>query len=1113
VKSRYKVVLGLGFATIAFLIVVQISSDIIRVQAASSSDEDKKPKAASGLTLTPTRKVEYSTTEGTWVSLDVSPDGNTIVFDLVGHLYVMGIGGGAATAITSGMPFDSQPRFSPDGKRIVFVSDRSGSTNVWISNTDGSNAKQITSDTNSMFVSPSWTPDGRYVLVSRMKPKAYLSSLELRMYDVQGGSGLAVEPEHRNAAQGGGDAQAEKNIVGAISSPDGRFFYYATRSPGPGEGAKWQLARRDLRTGEEETITSENGGAFRPVLSPDGTKLVYATHFDGSAALRARDLVTGEERWFKHPTQRDAQESGVVDRDLLPGYAFTPDGQSILLTYGGKFHRLDVNTGQDKELSFEAKVLRELGPKLNFQTRVDEGSVEARLIQGATESPDGGRLAFSALGHLYTVKRGADEKPNRVTSSEDGEFEPAWSPAGKSLAYVTWSAKSGGAVWKVAADGGEPTKLTRFIGYYAQPAWASDGSAILALRAPRDMALEQADQWLRPIGGLELVSIPTDGAAASVITPAAQFSFPHSAGTDRKIFVTQLQKPNLQNVNYSLMSMNANGTDRREVLKLAAKNIWGSDFGPPVKIQVSPDGTRALALYRSQAYLFDLPIVGGAPPTIDLSAPAVSVYRLTDVGADFASWADSGKTVTWAVGSTYFRLPLRELPTETQSAAGSTGSPATNSMEYAMSLKPETLRVSVTIPRATTEGTVVLRGAKVITMRGDEVLRSADIVIHDNRIQSVGARGAVKASKGARVIDVKGATIVPGFIDTHAHWFNIKRGVLDFENWDFLATLAYGITAGRDPQTYTSDIFAYQDLADAGVMIGPRAYTTGPGLFATNDFHSEVEAEKVVSRYKDFYRTNMVKSYEVGDREQRQFVVEACAKLQVMPTTEGGAEMILDLTHAIDGFGGNEHQFPIASLYSDVTNLVAQSGIYYTPTFIIGYYDGPGTEDEYFESTDVYNNPKLRHFIPLDVLDEKTEGLRWHRKDKYSFQTGAGSARKIQKDGGKVCVGGHGELQGLSFHWQLWSLQAGGMSPLETLRSATLNGAEAIGLAQDLGTIEPGKLADLVILNNDPLEDIRNTANVRYVMKNGTLYDGDTLDEIWPVQKTAGPFWWWGDHP
>ena len=504
-KFRHRLVVSVGLVA-SLLSVPKISSRVFRIQAvaADGNEKDKSSKEVGGLTLKPTRKVEYSTTEGTWVSLDVSRDGKTVVFDLVGHLYVMGIDGGNATAITSGLPFDSQPRFSPDGKKIVFVSDRSGSTNVWISNGDGSGAKQLTSDTNSMFVSPSWTPDGRYILVSRMEPKAYRSSLELRMYDVQGGSGLAVAPARD------GEAQPEKNVVGAISSPDGRYFYYATRAAGPAEGAKWQLARWDLRSGEEETITSDEGGAFRPVLSPDGTKLVYATHYDAGAALRLRDLVTGEERWFKHPTQRDAEESGVVDRDLLPGYAFTPDGQSILITYGGKFHRLDVKTGQEKEIPFEAKILRELGPKLNFQTRVDEGPIEARLIQGAVESLDGGRIAFSALGHLYTVARRADEQPRRVTSSEDGEFEPAWSPDGKSLAYVTWSATSGGAVWKVAADGGELTKLTRFVAYYCQPAWATDGSSILALRAPRNRhgAGARGPVKLRPIGGLELVSIP-----------------------------------------------------------------------------------------------------------------------------------------------------------------------------------------------------------------------------------------------------------------------------------------------------------------------------------------------------------------------------------------------------------------------------------------------------------------------------------------------------------------------------------------------------------------------------------------------------------------------------
>ena len=223
--------------------------------------------------------------------------------------------------------------------------------------------------------------------------------------------------------------------------------------------------------------------------------------------------------------------------------------------------------------------------------------------------------------------------------------------------------------------------------------------------------------------------------------------------------------------------------------------------------------------------------------------------------------------------------------------------------------------------------------------------------------------------------------------------------------------------------------------------------------------------------------------------------------------------MPLDLTHAIDGFSGNEHQFPISPLFKDVVTLVAKSAIYYTPTFIIGYYDGPGSEAHYFQTSEIHDDTKLKRFIPHSILDEKTTGLTWYRKDQYTYPIDAASTWQLAKAGGKVCVGSHGELQGLSFHWQLWSLQSGGMSNLEALRSATLNGAEAIGLAQDLGSIEPGKLADLVVLSKDPLQDIRNTTSIRYVMKNGELFDGETLNQIWPVEKTAGPYWWWTDHP
>ncbi len=1081
---------------------------------ASSHAQDSKPlpgKAPNnlqGLTLNPTRKLEFSTNEGTWMSLDVSPDGKTVIFDLVGHIYKLSLSDVEAVPITSGLSFDSAPRFSPDGKQIVYVSDRSGADNLWISNADGSNARALTADENSGFASPTWSADGSYIFVSKKNPQFYGSVFELWMYDTKGGTGVCVMKSKTSP-----DAPPDtwQSALGAVASPDGRYIYYSHKLGYFSEDVKfplWQIARHDLLTGEDDVITANQGSAIRPALSADGKELVYGTRHDGGTALRIRNLVTGADKWLEFHIQRDDQESYFSSRDLLPGYAFTPDGKYLLLSYGGKIHRLNVSTGTDSVIPFHATISRGLGPKLDFPSRVDEGPVRARIIQGAVESPDGKYLAFSALTHLYS-SRTSGSSPMRLTTGDMGEYEPAWSPDGKWLAYVTWTQENGH-LWKVAADGkSAPVQLALVSAYYQRPVWSPDGSHVIVLRTSQEMAMDQMDQWARPMAGLELISVPANPGTASIIANAARYDFPHFAGAGDRIFVTETEKAGMMKSTYSLVSMRMDGTDKHTLLILKGKDIWGADFTPGMQMEVAPDRKQVLAVYRSQLYLFDLPFIGGDPPTIDLSSPSVAVRRLTNVGADFASWADGGKTIAWSLGSSYFQLPREvanagiaeapSIPSVHQSAQQE------NLPEAVNRFHPQVTHIDLEVPRDTPSGVIVLRGAKIITMRGDQVFPDGDVVIHDNRILSVGPRNAEKIPDHALIVDVSGKFIVPGFIDIHDHWTNIRRGILDLENWDFLATLAYGITTGRDPQTFTNDIFVYQDLVDSGQIIGPRAYSTGPGIFWSNDFQSEAEAEDVVRRYKDYYRTKTIKSYMVGNRAQREYVAEASNNLKMMPTTEGASDLALDMTQIIDGFSA-EHQFPIA-LQLDLVNLVAQSGAYYDPTFIIGY-GGPPSENYYFETTDVHDNPKVRRFIPHNVIDAKTTRITWYRKDEYNYPSLAKSAAEIAAAGGKVCVGGHGEFQGLSFHWELWSLQSGGMSNMEALRAATLNGAEAIGLAEDLGSIEPGKLADLVVLDRDPLRDIHNTTAIQYVMKNGELFDGNTLDEIWPQKKPLPKMYW-----
>jgi Tol biopolymer transport system component len=367
---------------------------------AKTEKKDEKKDESKGLPLKPARKIEFTTDEGTWLSLDVSPDGKTIVFELLGDIYTLPIEGGTAKLISGGMAFDSQPRFSPDGIWIAFVSDREGSENVWIMHPDGTGAKQVSKDPNNSFTSPSWAPDGMYIFVS--KEPFGIGSNEIWMYHIDGGSGVQITKSKPTPNTKRGD---RPNDMGVVASPDGKYLYYAAKRGSLDYNAQfptWHIARRDRKTGDEDEIITQPESAFRPVLSPDGKEIVYATRYETETGLRLRNLETGEDRWVKYPVTRDDQES-LFTRDVFPGYAFLPNGKQIIYNQDGKIKRLDLATGTDQVIPFSAQVVQELGPKLDFPQRVEQGPVKVRLIQDPVESPDGKKLAFSAMTHLYVM--------------------------------------------------------------------------------------------------------------------------------------------------------------------------------------------------------------------------------------------------------------------------------------------------------------------------------------------------------------------------------------------------------------------------------------------------------------------------------------------------------------------------------------------------------------------------------------------------------------------------------------------------------------------------------------------------------------------------------------
>jgi Tol biopolymer transport system component len=1046
------------------------------------------------------RTVSFTTTEGTWMSLDVSPDGRTVLFDLLGDLYTLPIEGGEAVPLTQGSAYDLQPRFSPDGRQIVFISDRSGAENLWLMNADGTGARALTNETIAHFVSPSFSADGQEILASRHKPATYQSSYELWLYHRDGGQGVNIV---RSQKEPGAPMDAWNNALGVVASADGRYLYYSyARGYIPAyslEAAQfrsmpyWQVRRRDRRTGEELEVTAAIGSALRPVVSNDGRWLVFGTRRRGATDLMIRDLRVGVERLLIASVQRDDQESAKPDLDLLPGYAFTRDGKRLIVAYDGKIHDVDVASGEARVIPMRVSVSRELGPVLQTQGRVPQGPVVARVIQRPTLSPDGKTLAFTAFGQLY-IKSLPDGAPKALTRGPAGGYQPAWSPDGRWIVYATWTGREGGALWKIAASGaGRATRLTNDAAYYREPVWSPDGKVVWALRLSRtdfvrgaaDMSLSGEDADLAVDSGLSsastamgLASIPAAGGDVQVIAAVPGVMRPHFGPDADRIYLSS---------GLGLVSMRLDGSDRRDVLTIKPSLLGGGDSMEmrPV-VLLSPNGQQVLTRIRGHVQVLPMAWTGVMPLVIDLPAAQLPVRELDRLGADDIAWNSDGTEALWSLGSTLFRSPVNS------DASGTVA-------------EPDTLVVRIEKPRVKPHGAVVLSGGRVITMKGDEVLEDADVLIVDNRISAVAARGTLQLPEKTTRVDVSGKTLVPGFIDLHPHTLALRRGVLDMQAWPLQNYLAYGVTTGRDPQTLNVDTLTYEDLTETGEVLGYRGFSTGPGAFTTNDIQSLDDALTLVRRYRDFYGVRTIKSYLIGNRQQRQWMVEAARQLGVMLTTEGGGDLALDITHALDGMQGNEHMLPYA-LHDDVVQLLSRSQIAYTPVLLETYGGMPGWSPGYQEVA-LYEDPKVLRFFPPEMMTRKRRSLWVPPEERFTPQL-ARSAVAVAHAGGRVCIGSHGNLAGLGYHWNLWALADGGLTAHEALRAATVCGAEALGFEQDLGSIEPGKLADLIVLEANPLEDLRQTQSIRYVMKNGVLYRGDTLEVRWPAAQPAPPLWW-----
>ncbi|HET9446803.1 MAG TPA: amidohydrolase family protein [Steroidobacteraceae bacterium] len=1030
------------------------------------------------------RDVAIDTRSGTWMSVDVSPDGKQIAFDLLGDIYVLPIEGGEARALASGMAWDMQPRYSPDGKSIAFTSDRAGGDNLWIMDANGGNARQITKETFRLLNNPVWHPGGRYVAGRKhFTTRRSLGTGEIWLYNLDGGEGVMLVKRPSEDFQ--------KELGEPAFSPDGKYVYYSQNvTPGPiFEYAQdinrtvFAIRRYELATGETSDAVSQPGGAARPTPSPDGRWLAYVhrvrTPQAFETALFVKDLVSGQERQLYTDLDRDMQETWAI-HGVYPNMDWLPDSKGIVFWAGGGIKRIDVASGAVNDIPFHVKDTRTtlVPPRPDIAVAPDE--VQSRMARFATVSPDGKQVIFESFGRLW-VRNVADGTPRRLTRDETPAFElfPSWSRDGKRVAFVRWTDAGLGEIHVVAAGGGRSRAVSQQPGHYQRPRFSPDGKSIVVERAAGGRLT--SPMWSADTG---IYRLPVDGGAAVRLTDEGRE--PHFVGDAGRIYFTVDKSPAKESEPaHELVSVDANGQDRH----VHARSNYANN------LELSPTGEWLAFIENYHVYVVPMPPGG----TIDLSlqTKAVPQRRASDIGGTYMNWID-GDSLSWTLGASLYQAEVPEL-FKSDKPDEAHGKVVAN--------------LSMTRPADKPRGVVALTGARIVTMNdARQVIDNGTIIVRDNRIVAVGAGASVEIPADAQRLDLAGRTVLPGIIDAHAHGPQGVNDLVPQQNWSTLAHLAFGVTTVHDPSNNATEIFAASEYQRAGEILAPRIFSTGDVVYGARS-EGFASIDKIEDARNHIQRLKAqgaisIKNYNQPRRDQRQMVTTAAREAGMLVVCEGGSLYHMDMSMVADGNTSIEHNVPPERFYDDVLQFWPPTKVAYTPTLVVTY-SGPGSEHFFYQESEVWAHPILSRYVPPQILQPRSVRRQMAPDADYQpYRDSAANAKRLMELGLFVNTGAHGQREGLGSHWEIWAFVQGGMSPMQALQAATIDPARHLGMARDLGSIENGKLADLLIVDGNPLEDIRTTDDVAYVVLNGRIYDGGTLAEKISGQRKLTPFFW-----
>lgn len=1066
-----------------------LCSSLLFATIAWSSEESVAPWEVSN-PPGPWKEITIDTETTTWSFVDVSPDGQTVVFDMLGDIYSMPLEGGPATALTAGIEWNFQPVYSPDGQRIAFISDRDGNDNIWIMNRDGSDPVKVTEERQHNLHNPAWTPDGNWIAARKgTVSQRSIPSGEIWMYHVNGGGGVEVvdNPDGEGA---------QKSIAEPAFSPDGKFLYYSQDTT---SGLVWQynkdstgeifaIKRLNLESGDTITVTGGPGGAVRPTPSPDGTKLAFVKRLpDFNSAIVVRDLASGLEQLVYATLERDEQETAGTHGNTT-AFAWLPNNRDLVFWSAGRIHQLDTESGSVTAVPMRLTVNKKVRDTLRVPVDVAPDALKTRMLRWAQQTPDGAAAVFGAIGYLYRaeVQGGEAAKPQRLTRQDQHfEYWPALSSDGKKVVYTTWDDAELGQVRTVASMGGRSKTLVATPGHYVQPRFSTDGDKVVYRKTT-------GGYLLSPLYSVEPGIYWVPAAGGTPIKVSDRGSDPQFSADGQRILFTARGEGGLE-----LVSVDLRGQDERVVA--SGKKV--------TSYAVSPNGLWLAFTEHFTAHV--MPITGvGKTLSASRAGGAVPVHQVSDEAGEFLHWSADGSALRWSNGPILHSRDLNDAfavlaPTDPDEAADSPAEAAISRLD-----------LSFTVSADKPAGTLALVGGTVVTMRNadqeQEVLQDAVVIVEGNRISAVGSRDALSIPDDARVVDVTGQTLVPGFIDAHAHGGMGSEELIPEQNWMQYSNLAFGVTSIHDPSNDTSEIFTHAEMQRAGLVLGPRTWSTGTILYGANapgftsEVHELADAEFHVTRLKAAGAIS-VKSYNQLARSARQQIIEAAAKHDIMVVPEGGMKFQHNMNHLVDGHTSIEHSLPIAQVYDDVKQLWSQIETGYVPTFVVSY-GGLMGEEYWYDRTDVWLNERLMRYSPRQFVEPRSMRRPKAPDHHYNHINVAKTAKALRDLGVRVMIGAHGQREGLAPHWEMWIMAQGGFTPWEALRGATWDAAIHLGMDQDIGSIEVGKLADIAIIDGNVLDDIQLSEHVSHTLLNGRLYEAATMNEVVTGDRPRAPF-------